>query len=243
LGNLEAVNTNIWAIVAAAGVGARFSSSLPKQYCELAGTPIIIRTLRRLTEVTRVTGIGVGIAPDDSAWADLKPDLPPTVWSFTGGATRSETVQNGLVELMNRGETDAWVLVHDAARPCVQAEDINRLIDAVNYETPGGLLATLISDTVKSADNALRVAKTVPRANLWRAQTPQLFPVDLLHRALTQCRDRQQECTDDAQAIEHLGLQPGIVPGDDHNLKITRRSDLALATTILQEQESNVCSG
>ena len=144
---------------------------------------------------------------------------------------------------MNRGEGDAWVLVHDAARPCVQAEDINRLIDAVNYEIPGGLLATLISDTVKSVDDTLRVAKTVPRTNLWRAQTPQLFPVDLLHRALTQCADRQQECTDDAQAIEYLGLQPGIVPGADHNLKITHHLDLALATAILQEQESNVCSG
>ena len=237
------MNTNIWAIVAAAGVGARFSSGLPKQYCELAGTPIIVRTLRRLTEVTRIAGIGVGIAPGDSAWVGLKADLPPAVWSFTGGATRSETVQNGLAELMDRGESDAWVLVHDVARPCVQADDINRLIDVVNYEIPGGLLATLISDTVKSVDDTLRVAKTVPRANLWRAQTPQLFPVDLLHRALVQCADQQQECTDDAQAIEHLGWQPGIVPGADHNLKITRRSDLALATAILQEQELTVCSG
>jgi|TARA_Y100000310_G_scaffold199512_1_gene199481 2-C-methyl-D-erythritol 4-phosphate cytidylyltransferase len=243
LGNLEPVNTKIWAIVAAAGVGARFSSGLPKQYCELAGTPIIVRTLRRLAEVARVAGIGVGIAPGDSAWAGLTAALPPSVWSFTGGATRSETVQNGLAELMKRGEGDAWVLVHDAARPCVQAEDINRLIDAVNYEAPGGLLATLISDTVKSVDDTLRVAKTVPRANLWRAQTPQLFPVDLLHRALTQCCERQRECTDDAQAIEHLGMQPSIVPCAGHNLKITRRSDLALATAILQEQESNACSG
>jgi len=236
------VNKRIWAIVPAAGIGARFGSDLPKQYYELAAIPIILRTLQRLDAVSRVSGIGVGIAAHDDAWAGLASDLSESIWSFPGGSTRLETVSNGLKELVNRGEGDAWALVHDAVRPCVCVEDVDRLIDAVDFEPPGGLLASQVSDTVKSVDAAAEVTQTVPRANLWRAQTPQLFPIGLLQEALTQAINQRRECTDDAQAIEQLGLRPKIVPCADHNLKITQRSDLVLAQAILSQQESTACS-
>ena len=236
------MNTNIWAIVPAAGIGRRFGSELPKQYYELGAKPVIIRTLQRLTGVDRISGIGVGLSPDDTTWGRIAPDLPEMVWSFAGGSTRSETVSNGLDELVSRGEGDAWVLVHDAVRPCVCAEDVNRLIDAVEFQHPGGLLASPVNDTLKSADEGAQVTQTLPRANLWRAQTPQLFPVRLLQEALIQAGKQKRECTDDAQAIEQLGLRPKLVVCADHNLKITHRSDLALARAILLQQESNTCS-
>ena len=236
------MNTNIWAIVPAAGKGRRFGSELPKQYYELGAKPVIIRTLQRLTGVDRISGIGVGLSPDDTTWGRIAPDLPEMVWSFAGGSTRSETVSNGLNELVSRGEGDAWVLVHDAVRPCVCAEDVNRLIDAVEFQHPGGLLASPVHDTLKSADGRAQVTQTLPRANLWRAQTPQLFPVRLLQEALIQAGKQKRECTDDAQAIEQLGLRPKLVVCADHNLKITHQSDLALARAILLQQESNTCS-
>ena len=127
-------------------------------------------------------------------------------------------------------------------RPCVCAEDVNRLIDAVEFQHPGGLLASPVNDTLKSADEGAQVTQTLPRANLWRAQTPQLFPVRLLQEALTQAGKQKRECTDDAQAIEQLGLRPKLVVCADHNLKITHQSDLALARAILLQQESNTCS-
>ena len=237
------MNTKIWAIVPAAGIGIRFGSEMPKQYYELAAKPIIIRTLQRLGDVGRISGIGVGISPHDAAWARVTSGLSEAVWSFVGGSTRLETVSNGLDELVSRGEGSAWVLIHDAVRPCVCAEDVNRLIDAVDFQPPGGLLASPVNDTLKSADEAAQVTQTVPRANLWRAQTPQLFPVRLLQEALIQAGNQKLECTDDAQAIEHMGLRPKIIACADHNLKITQRSDLALACAILSQQESNACSG
>ncbi|HCK76791.1 MAG TPA: 2-C-methyl-D-erythritol 4-phosphate cytidylyltransferase [Gammaproteobacteria bacterium] len=237
------MNTRIWAIVPAAGIGARFGSDLPKQYHELAATPIIVRTLQRLGRVNRISGIGVGIAADDTVWPKISSGLSESIWSFVGGPTRLETISNGLKELINRDEGDGWVLIHDAVRPCVRIEDVDRLIDAVDFEPPGGLLASPVVDTVKSTDSTARVIQTVSRVNLWHAQTPQLFPVGLLQKAVTKAIDQQLECTDDAQAIEQLGLRPKIVACADHNFKITHQSDLVLAGLVLSQQDSNTCSG
>ena len=143
------MNTKIWAIVPAAGIGIRFGSEMPKQYYELAAKPIIIRTLQRLGDVGRISGIGVGISPHDTTWARVTSGLSEAVWSFVGGSTRLETVSNGLDELVSRGEGSAWVLIHDAVRPCVCAEDVNRLIDAVDFQPPGGLLASPVNDTLE----------------------------------------------------------------------------------------------
>lgn len=232
----------IWAIVPAAGAGTRFGSDLPKQYHRLAGEEVILRTLRLLTEVTRVSGIGVGLADDDSAWASLLPRLPEGVWSYKGGQTRGETVFRGLSELIRQGREADWVLVHDSVRPCVQVQDINRLIDETGFRSPGGLLATPVSDTLKTVLPNREITQTVSRESLWRAQTPQFFPVDLLHEGLSKAFAENLHCTDDAQALEYLGLSPRVVLGSSYNLKITRDSDLSLAEAILDLQEQLPCS-
>jgi len=236
------VKTRIWAIVPAAGTGTRFGSDLPKQYHTLNGEEVILRTLRRLNAVTRISGIGVGLAVDDPAWPSIIPRLPGSVWSYEGGQNRSETVRNGLSELTRQGKEADWVLVHDSVRPCVEVADINRLIDEIDFRFPGGLLATPVSDTLKAATRQSEVTQTVSRGSLWRAQTPQLFPVALLQEGLNKAGAENLECTDDAQAVEYLGLHPRIVAGSSHNLKITSGSDLSLAGAILDLQERVPCS-
>ena len=236
------MKTRIWAIVPAAGTGTRFGSDLPKQYHTLAGEEVILRTLRRLNAVSRISGIGVGLAVDDSAWPSIVPRLPDSVWSYEGGQNRSETVRNGLSELTRRGKESDWVLVHDSVRPCVEVDEINRLIDEIDFRFPGGLLATPVSDTLKTATRESGVTQTVSRENLWYAQTPQLFPVALLQEGLKNAGAENLKCTDDAQAIEYLGLQPRIVAGSCLNLKITTGSDLSLAGAIVDLQERVPCS-
>ena len=236
------MKSRIWAIVPAAGAGTRFGSDLPKQYHTLAGEEVILQTLRRLNAVTRISGIGVGLAVDDPNWPSIVPRLPGSVWSYEGGQNRSETVRNGLSELTRQGREADWVLVHDSVRPCVEAADINRLIDEIDFRFPGGLLATPVSDTLKVATRQSEVTQTVSRGSLWRAQTPQLFPVALLLEGLNKVGAENLECTDDAQAVEYLGLHPRIVAGSSRNLKITSGSDLSLAGAILNLQERVPCS-
>ena len=238
----QRVKPKIWAIVPAAGSGTRFGSDLPKQYHSLAGEEVILRTLRLLSVVTRVSGITVGVAANDPVWAGLLPRLPERVSSFEGGQTRSETVLNGLSELIRKGREADWVLVHDSVRPCVRVQDINRLIDETGFCSPGGLLATPVSDTLKAVSPVHQVTGSVPRESLWRAQTPQFFPVGLLHEGLTKACAENFDCTDDAQALERLGLKPSVISGSSLNLKITRDSDLALAQAILDMQEELPCS-
>ena len=232
----------IWAIVPAAGSGTRFGSDLPKQYHCLAGEEVILRTLRLLSAVTRVSGISVGVAANDPVWAGLLPRLPERVSSFEGGQTRSETVLNGLSELIRQGKEADWVLVHDSVRPCVRVQDINRLIDETVFRSPGGLLATPVSDTLKTVLPSHEVTGSVSRESLWCAQTPQFFPVGLLHKGLTKACVENLDCTDDAQALERLGLKPRVISGSSLNLKITHDSDLALAQAILDMQEELPCS-
>ena len=232
----------IWAIVPAAGSGTRFGSGLPKQYHCLAGEEVILRTLRLLTAVKRISGVGVGVAADDPVWEGLLPRLPERVWSYKGGQTRSETVLRGLSDLARKGRETDWVLVHDSVRPCVRVQDVNRLIDETGFRSPGGLLASPVSDTLKAVSSSHEVTGTVARKSLWRAQTPQFFPVGLLYEGLTRACAENLDCTDDAQALEYLGLKPRVVSGSSDNLKITRESDLPLAKAILDMQEQLPCS-
>ena len=149
---------------------------------------------------------------------------------------------NGLSELIRQGREADWVLVHDSVRPCVRVQDINRLIDETGFCSPGGLLATPVSDTLKAVSPGHEVTGSVSRESLWRAQTPQFFPVGLLHEGLTKARAENFDCTDDAQALERLGLKPRVISGSSLNLKITRDSDLPLAQAILEMQEELPCS-
>jgi len=209
----------------------------PKQYLPLLGRPILLRTLERLGSYPALRGQLVGIAPDDVYWPTLSESIPKLLGAFPGGAERADTVLNGLRALAKYAVPDDWVLVHDAARPCVRHADIDTLLAAVAGHTDGGLLALPVSDTVKRADRDGCVEETVSRAGLWRAQTPQVFRLGALTAALEGARRAGVEITDEASAMEWSGARPRLVPGHADNIKITLPEDLALAELYLRAQE------
>jgi 2-C-methyl-D-erythritol 4-phosphate cytidylyltransferase len=230
----------IVALVPAAGTGTRLGDALPKQYLDTNGHPLIYHALAALKQVSRVTRIVVVLSPDDRHWQTLMDNtasgssLNGRVSALrVGGATRGESVVNGLTALAGELGNDDWVMVHDAARPCIRVELIEQFIDELEGDTVGGLLALPLTDTIKLADETLRVQKTLPREAIWRAQTPQMFHYGTLLKAL----QKMPQATDEAQAIEALGLQPKLVMGDSANLKVTYAPDLKLARMLLNEEE------
>ena len=226
-------------LVPAAGTGTRFGDALPKQYLDIRGRPLIFHTLLALTNVSRIDGITVVLSPDDSHWQNYQShwELLGTKVStaLVGGKSRGETITNGLRSIAERLALDDsdWVMVHDAARPCIETELIDQFIDELENDRIGGLLALPLADTIKRDDGNLRVDNTVPREGLWRAQTPQMFRFGLLRDALA----AYPQATDEAQAIEVLGHQPKLVMGDSANLKVTYAQDLKLARMLLGETE------
>ena len=224
-----------FAIVPAAGSGSRFGAGRPKQYLDLLGRPLIFHTLAALTAHPAIERVWVVLAPDDPWW-------PRYDWSELGakletvrcgGATRAESVTNGLQAAAMVAADDDWVLVHDAARPCISAAMLDALFADLAQDPVGGILAVPVADTLKRADTEQRVAATEPRDGLWQAQTPQMFRYGLLGDALQKCRD----VTDEAGAVEALGLKPKLVRGDATNLKVTYPADLALAAMILRARK------
>jgi 2-C-methyl-D-erythritol 4-phosphate cytidylyltransferase len=221
-----------FAIVPASGSGARFGAEKPKQYLSLLGRPLIHHTLAALTACPDIDRVWVVLAPDDSEWnrhdwSSLGPKLETV---RCGGATRADSVGNGLQAAAMVASDDDWILVHDAARPCISGEMLTALFAELADDPVGGLLAVPVADTLKRADAAQRVAATEPRDGLWQAQTPQMFRYGLLREALEKCR----AVTDEAGAIEALGLQPKLVRCDATNLKVTYPADLVLAAMILR---------
>lgn len=217
----------IVALVPAAGIGARatgrHADQTPKQYRMIAGQPMLKHAVGALLADPRVEQVQVITAPHDDVAQELLSDLPRTVCCAVGGAERSDTVLNGL-EQAGLTEND-WVLVHDAARPGLPREALSRLIDACLENGVGGLLAMPVADTIKSADQTGRVARTVDRAHLWAAQTPQMFRAGLLLSALRQAKRSGQTLTDEAQAMESAGYQPLLIPGSGRNAKVTWPDD------------------
>lgn len=212
---------------------------VPKQYLPLLGRPVILHTLERLCAHACIRGVFVGVAPNDHDWQKLTSDLkrlPKFLGTSAGGATRAHTVLNGLKVLAKHAKPDDWVMVHDAVRPCVRHGDIDKLISAVSAGAEGGLLAFVVSDTVKRADNAGRVLETVSREGLWRAATPQMFRIGKLVPALEQAMQAGKESTDEAFAIEATGEHPRVVACHTDNIKITLPEDLALAELYLKQQ-------
>ena len=230
----------IWVVVPAAGSGARFGAGLPKQYQQLAGRPMIAHTLARLLAHPAIEGAMVAIAADDIHWAMLAMRLDKPLLACEGGADRADSVLAAVRALPDSVADDALVLVHDAARPCVRRSDLDRLIDAAQNDPVGALLALPLRDTLKRGDAQARVLATEPREQLWRAQTPQAFRRGALTRALEQARADGVAITDDAMAMERLGLQPLLVEGSEDNIKVTVTADLALAERILAAQRSEV---
>ncbi len=221
-----------FAIVPAAGSGSRFGAGKPKQYLGLLGRPLIYHTLAALTACPDIDRVWVVLAPDDTEWGrhDWSALGPKLETLRCGGATRADSVGNGLQAAAMVAGDDDWVLVHDAARPCLSGEMLAALFAELAADPVGGILAVPVADTLKRADAAQRVAATEPRDGLWQAQTPQMFRYGLLREALEKCR----AVTDEAAAIEALGLQPRLVRCDATNLKVTYPADLALAAMILR---------
>ena len=219
------------ALVPAAGYGARMGHELPKQYLPLAGQPLIFHALSTLCASPEIATVFVVLAPDDTQfhsydWSRFGDRLQPL---FCGGATRAESVLNGL--LASELEPDDWVLVHDAARPCLTQAHLAKLIAELRDDEVGGILAVPVADTLKRADEGQRIAHTEERAGLWQAQTPQMFRAGLLAQALQQC----SQVTDEASAVEALGLRPKLVLSESTNFKVTYPQDIRMAELILKE--------
>ena len=228
---------NIWAIVPAAGAGKRMASTLPKQYLQLGDKTVLEHTLDALFACRQLDGVLVVLSEGDACWPDIQPryaDQP--LETATGGAERCYSVLNGLQQLAGRAHAEDWVLVHDAARPCVRPADIDSLVDTLSDSTDGGLLGVPVADTMKQVDAEQRVTTTVVREGLWHAYTPQMFRLGNLQSALQQAIDRQLLVTDEASAMELAGFQPRMVQGQRDNIKITTPSDLELAAFYLQKR-------
>jgi len=224
---------SFYALIPAAGSGSRMGGAIEKQYMELNAVPMIAHAMMVLAREPRIAKLFVALSPTDKRWNNY-------AWQGweerievlrCGGATRAETVLNGLDAIAKMCKPDDWVLVHDAARPCLPGEMLTKLLDEAGDDTVGGLLAVPVADTLKRADAENRAEATVPRAGLWQAQTPQMFRHGTLTQAL---RAAGSDITDEASAIEALGLRPKLVECDSRNIKVTYPQDLALAGLILQ---------
>jgi 2-C-methyl-D-erythritol 4-phosphate cytidylyltransferase len=230
-------------LIPAAGGGARFGGALPKQYAPLAGVPVLARTLARLHDVLAPDAMFVALAPDDLHFERMAGRPPGVVALRCGGGTRASTVRNALAAIATSCADDDWIVVHDAARPCVPRDALARLVEHLRDDETGGLLAIPVADTLKRGDNdadAPHAVATVARAGLWQAQTPQMFRYGVLRRAFA--AESALACTDEAQAVEALGLAPLLVRGSPANLKITYPEDLALAAAILAAQAAEEAS-
>lgn len=226
-----------FAVIPAAGSGSRLGAEQPKQYARLAGRPMIEHALRCFCAHPRVEQVFVVLAPGDRWFAqlDLAGWAGKLVALYCGGATRAASVFNGLLAAHDAIKGDDWVLVHDAARPCLRAADIDRLIDAVGESDVGGLLAVPVADTLKRAGENQQVMQTEVRESLWQAQTPQMFRYRVLLEALR--RADIAAVTDESSAVERTGVQPLLVQGSSANFKVTYAEDLALAALILSQEQ------
>jgi 2-C-methyl-D-erythritol 4-phosphate cytidylyltransferase len=224
-----------WAVVPAAGAGRRMAADVPKQYLDIDGKTVLEHSLEALLSSRYISAVVVVIAADDERWPLLQSyyhGRPLT--TVTGGTERCHSVLKGLDQLAQTARNEDWVLVHDAARPCLAAADIETLIDSVGDDAVGGLLGVPVADTMKRVDADGLVEQTVARAGLWHALTPQMFRLGLLRTALQQSLAAGRLVTDEAAAMEFAGHRPRMVQGRRDNIKITLPADLALAEFYLQ---------
>jgi len=224
----------IHALIPAAGRSVRFGGTTLKQYAHLLGAPVIAHSIEAVSRHDGVASVTVALAPDDGIFEELIRPGWPGVRTVTGGDSRAETVMNGLRFIRNQEPRAEWVLVHDAARPCLPFSLMKRLVDAALASESGAILALPVHDTLKLADDEGRIERTVDRSRYWAAQTPQMFRIDELTRHLAAALAAGESPTDEAAAMERAGLRPLLVPGSARNIKITGAEDLALAEFILQ---------
>ena len=229
--------SGVWAVVPAAGRGTRFGGELPKQYLQVAGRPVIAHTFAALFAHEAVQGAVVPVAVDDADWLGWTEFDGRPLRTCTGGATRAASVLAGLRALPDEGRVDDFVLVHDAARPNLSREDLSQLLERGRNDPVGAILAAPVRDTLKRAGDDGGIDGTEPRARLWRAFTPQLFRRLQLTRALEAATADGVEVTDEAMAMERLGLRPLLIEGAESNFKITTRADLERFEFELQKRE------
>ncbi|APW46687.1 2-C-methyl-D-erythritol 4-phosphate cytidylyltransferase [Rhodoferax antarcticus] len=226
-----------WALIPCAGTGSRAGAAGPKQYQRLLGQPLVMHTLAAFAEVPRIDQTLVVVSPDDQFFQAPEFEKTSFLIATCGGSTRAASVFNGLNALLAEGAvTHDWVLVHDAARCLITPQQINQLLDACLIDDVGGLLALALPDTLKAAA-AGRVAATLPRADKWLAQTPQMFRIGSLLEALELAGDA---VTDESSAIEAMGLAPKLVPGSAQNFKVTYPEDFALAQAVLLSRGGSI---
>lgn len=216
--------------------------AVPKQYLSLCGAPVLAHSLQRLCEHPRICGVVVALAPADPYWPKLAFSSRVPLWTTDGGAERCHSVLAALCSLARHADADDWVLVHDAARPCVRRADLDRLIDELWEHPVGGLLGVRIGDTVKRAGLAGEVLGTVPRAGLWQAQTPQMFRLGALRESLERVASGGGVVTDEAEAMERSGLVPRLIEGHADNIKITHGEDLIRAALYLRARDQDTCA-
>ncbi len=228
------MSERFFGLIPAAGAGQRMGQATPKQYLPLLGRPMLYHSVNALLTSGRIDTVFVVLAPGDREfrqhdWGEFGERIAPL---YCGGATRHDSVLNGLVAASSTAQPEDWVLVHDAARPCLGQGELQRLLATLATHDVGGILAVPVADTLKRADAAGQIRATEPREHLWQAQTPQMFRHGLLLHALSTIGI----VTDEAGAIEALGLKPKLVQGSTGNLKITYAEDLQLAEIILASQ-------
>jgi 2-C-methyl-D-erythritol 4-phosphate cytidylyltransferase len=225
-------------LIAAAGASARFGGEEPKQYALLAGLPLLRHTIRALDESVALDAVFVALARDDRLYAERIGDVAGVVPLYCGGPTRAASVANALVALGEHAAAQDWILVHDAARPCLDRATLRRLLNELEDEPVGGLLALPVADTLKRAviGADLRVAATEDRTAMWCAQTPQMFRYAILQQALRQADGKS--VTDESQAVEALGVKPRLVLGSADNIKVTYPEDLELAEAIFARRKA-----
>lgn len=228
----------LWAVVPAAGIGSRMRSEVPKQYLSIAGETVLARTISRLLALDELSTVVVALSASDRWWSELSVSCDSRVETVVGGAERADSVLAGLKALAGRAAPDDWVMVHDAARPCVLPDHIESMRQSLADHSVGGLMAIPVADTLKRGDASQAVVATVDRSGLWAAQTPQLFRYQVLHDSLERALREGVVVTDEASAVEWAGFQPKLFPGSNRNLKITMPEDVELAAMILAAQSS-----
>ncbi|HEY3787139.1 MAG TPA: 2-C-methyl-D-erythritol 4-phosphate cytidylyltransferase [Steroidobacteraceae bacterium] len=231
-----------WLVMPAAGKGRRFGDSVPKQYAPLRGRTVIEWALAPFLVDTRCAGAVVVVAAGDPYWARVAARVPRAI-SAIGGAERCDSVRRGLSSLEDRVDRADWVMVHDAARPCLEEADLDQLIEQGQKHAVGGLLAIPAADTLKRGRSGGEVLETVDRSGLWRALTPQMFRFGRLCEALDAAATAGRTPTDEAQAVEWLGDSPLLVAGSSANIKVTTGDDLLIAAALLGAREGDHTAG
>ena len=224
-------------LIPAAGHGKRYGGAMLKQYLPVCGKPVLAHTIRIFHFHPLISSITVVLAEDDQWFESSVGLLATNVQTVTGGETRADSVRNGLKFIAENYSSTDWVLVHDAARPCLSASRLEKFLERGLESVHGAILAVPVGDTLKQAGDSNEIVATVDRTGLWAAQTPQLFRVGVLADAIDAAHAAGCELTDEASALEYVGIKPLLVMGSSANIKITHSSDLAIAEALFERKE------